>query len=139
MEAVLVPWFATTARPSFWLIARPSGVVPTETGLPSNWPNVGLAGFRPQRRTCKPETKPAPKIFTPDKLHVPAGEPGGGTQVSVACGTKALGTPPMTPTPGVGLGTTTPEICVGFRGVVVPGPPKSMMSIVPLPDISTKA
>src|SRR5207244_6438867 len=45
-----------------------------------------VAMSTPSRRTCKPETKPAPKIFTPDKLHVPAGEPGGGTQVSVACG-----------------------------------------------------
>src|SRR6516164_1271507 len=82
----------------------------------------------PSRRTCRPETNPEPKIFTPDRLQVPAGEPAGGTQVNVACGTKALGMPPITPTPGVGLGTTTPEIWVGFNGVVVPGPPKSTMS-----------
>src|SRR5215469_15735307 len=27
-------------------MATPCGVVPTEMGLPSNWPNVGLAGLR---------------------------------------------------------------------------------------------
>ena len=57
-----MPWFATTARPSFWLIARPSGVVPTETGLPSNWPNVGLAGFRSSfTMLLQPETLIRPK------------------------------------------------------------------------------
>src|SRR6266852_1565209 len=35
-EAVPLPWLATTARPSFWLMAMPCGVVPTEMGLPIN-------------------------------------------------------------------------------------------------------
>src|SRR6266571_6065668 len=43
MEALLLPWLATTARPRCWLMAIPCGVVPTRTDLAMNFPKFGLA------------------------------------------------------------------------------------------------
>src|SRR5690348_18466233 len=45
-EAVLLPLLATTARPFLCQMAMPSGLVPTEMGLPTCCPNVRLAGLR---------------------------------------------------------------------------------------------
>jgi len=71
----------------------------------------------PSRRTCAPAMKPAPKICTPGRSLAEA---------SAACGTEALGMPPMTPGPGLGLGTTISVISAGFKA------PRLMTSIWPL-------
>src|SRR5215472_4031029 len=95
----------------------------------------------PSKRTCMPEAKPVPKICTPCK---------GCVEVRVPCGTRAFGIPPITPGPGVGLGTITSEIWVGLGALVVEGP-RLTISIWPGvgaggllvvnagPDSSTKA
>src|SRR5579864_5445604 len=59
----------------------------------------------PSSLTCAPEAKPAPKICTPAKSLA---------EVRVACGTRALGMPPMMPGPGLGLGTITSVISAAF-------------------------
>src|SRR5215471_4333978 len=79
----------------------------------------------PSRRTWVPESKPEPKICTPRKSQVLVEV---GVQVSVACGTKALGTPPTAPEAPVGLGTITSETCVDFIEVA---PVKLIISICP--------
>src|ERR1700730_4850796 len=86
----------------------------------------------PSRRTCAPAIKPEPKICTPAKSVA---------EVSAACGTKAPGIPPMTPGPGLGLGTTISVISADLKV------PRLMTSICPgfvlpavvLPDSTTKA
>src|SRR5690242_20652785 len=72
----------------------------------------------PCKRTWVPESKPEPKTCTPGKLHVFVEV---GVHVSVACGTKALGTPPLAP--AVEPGTMTSEIWADFMGVPEPGLP----------------
>src|SRR5437870_249374 len=96
----------------------------------------------PSRRTCVVESKPEPKICTPAKSQVVAGGVGV-VQVSVACGTRALEMPPITPGPGVGLGTISSEIWVGL-GLLLEAGPRFTISILPdwlgpLPDSKTKA
>src|SRR5260370_29241951 len=86
----------------------------------------------PSRRTFAPEVKPEPKICTPARSLA---------EVRVACGTRAVGIPPITPGAGLVLGTTTVLICVAFSA------PRLMTSIFPavwgvaggLPDSTPKA
>src|SRR5258708_6700760 len=81
------------------------------------------------RRTCAPDAKPEPKICTPARSFV---------EVRAPCGTRALGMPPMTPGPGLGLGTTTWVISVDFGAF--PGVELKLITwMTPLPDCTTKA
>jgi predicted permease len=78
--------------------------------------------------------KPEPKICTPHRSF--AGE------VSVPCGKIVLGIPLTVEhpeVPGGELGTISSSICAVLMGVVVKTLPKSTMSMVPLPDLTTKA
>src|SRR5229473_6114783 len=88
----------------------------------------------PSRRTCDtPGAKPEPKICTPGRSLVEA---------SVACGTRALGMPPMTPGPGLGLGTTTWVISADFMmfaGAAVGSALKLITWMTPLPDCEMNA
>src|ERR1700740_3495377 len=64
MEAVLLPWLATTARPNGWLMAMPCGEGPTPKGLPIICPKVALAGLRSR----------ATMLLQPVTLTRPSGE-----------------------------------------------------------------
>src|SRR5260370_30113880 len=81
------------------------------------------------RRTCAPDAKPEPKICTPARWCV---------EVRAPCGTRALGMPPMSPGPGLGLGTSTWVISVDFGAF--PGVELKLITwMTPLPDCTTKA
>ncbi len=89
----------------------------------------------PSMRTCDtPGAKPEPKICTPGRSLVEA---------SVACGTRALGMPPMAPGPGLGgVGTITSVISADFMmfaGAAVGSAVRLITWMTPLPDCTTKA
>src|SRR5258707_14085576 len=93
-------------------------------------PTSPASNVTPSRRTCMPETKPVPKIFTPGKSQLVAGGVGV-VHTEAACGTRALGRPPE-------LGTITSEIWVGLNREAVLGN-KLTRSVVAVPDMTTKA
>src|SRR6266567_8614493 len=91
----------------------------------------------PSKRTCvepfRALRNPEPKIFTPQRSVV---------EINVPCGKIVLGIPLTVEhpaVPGGELGTINSSICAVLMGVVVKTLPKSTMSIVPLPDLTTKA
>src|SRR5579864_2381831 len=101
------------------VITRPLG---STTTFPA-----GMAA--PSRRTCAPAGK-EPKICTPARSL---------EEVRVACGTSALGIPPMMPGPGLGLGTSSSVISAVAFGAFAAVELKFIIWMTPLPDCTIKA